>query len=368
MKAKVLTENLLRSLTRLGRIISPKTQTPILQCIKIEAKKDGLYLTATNAETTETVWVGGKIEKEGELCVSSKVLMDFVSSLPPGTTSIELSEEILHVSCLGFKATIPTFLANEFPVSAVFDKEKATKINKKTLSLALLGIIFSSATDEGRPVLTGVKVRRVEDKTQFVATDGYRLSVKTIETEISGLTDLVIPAKALVEVSKIALEEKEEDEIYLGLIGSNQIGFVVGDTTIITRLIEGQYPNFERIIPKIYTTKIKTNKEQFLRAIKSAAIFARDNANIIRLSLMDGKILVTANAPQVGENKIEVEASIEGDGGEIAFNSKFLAECLMNLSSDEVIFEMTGSLNPGVFKPVGDDSYFHIIMPVRVQS
>jgi len=206
------------------------------------------------------------------------------------------------------------------------------------------------------------------DTTQFVATDGYRLSLRRVALAIKKLSGAIIPARSLSEVVKLGSEEKEEKTIRVGLAGARQAGFVVGDTTLLTRLIDGEYPNFERIIPKSFTTRALIEKEPFLRAVRSAAIFARDNANIVRLNLDKQKITVSANAAQVGTNSVEIEAKIDGDGGEIAFNSRFLMDFLTNFPEEEFLFEMTGALNSGVFKPVKDESYLHIIMPVRVTS
>ncbi len=217
-------------------------------------------------------------------------------------------------------------------------------------------------------MLTGIKVIEEGDKTLFVATDGYRLSLHKVDLTISKLSGAIIPAKALLEMVKLCSEEKEEKEIKVGLAGEHQAGFVVGDTTLLTRLIDGEYPNFERIIPKAFTTRALIEKEPFLQAVRSAAIFARDNANIIRMKLDKQKIVVSANAAQIGKNAVELGAKIDGDGGEIAFNSRFLLDFLTNFSEEEFLFEMTGSLNSGVFRPVKDDASLHIIMPVRVTS
>ena len=144
--------------------------------------------------------------------------------------------------------------------------------------------------------------------------------------------------------------------------------FVVGDTEIRTRLIDGDYPNFEKIIPTKYNTRVLLEKAALLSAAKSAAIFARDNANIVKLHIENQTVTISANTPQIGQNQVDVEANVDGEGGDMAINSRFLLECLSNFPGDELLFEMTGSLNPGVFRPVKDDSYLHIIMPVRVQG
>lgn len=368
MNIQALQENLLRSLTRVARVVPARPQLPILQNIKLSATKEGLEVTATNMETTETAWVGSKVEKAGETCVSARIFLEFVASLPPETVHLIQKEEVLHVSCGKFEAEFPTVSSTEFPQQPVFASKEAGSIDKDTLSKALSSVLFAAATDEGRPVLTGVKVIEDEGGTQLVATDGYRLSLRRVKLPIKKLSGAIIPARALSEVVKLGSEEKEEKNVRIGLAGEHQAGFSVGDTTLLTRLIDGEYPNFGRIIPKTFTTRALIGKEQFLKAVRSAAIFARDNANIVRLSLDKQRIVVSANAAQVGQNSIEMEAKIDGDGGEIAFNSRFLLDFLTNFPDDEFLFEMTGSLNSGVFKPVKDEEYLHIIMPVRVTT
>jgi len=368
MNAHLLQENLLRALTHVARVVPVRPQLPILQNIKLSVSNEGLEITATNTETTEVVWVGSKVEKSGEACVSARVFFEFVASLPPETIHIVQKEETLRISCGKFEAELPTIAASEFPSRPEFVSKDAGSIDKERFDEALGSVLFAAATDEGRPVLTGVKVVEEGDTTQFVATDGYRLSLRRVALAIKKLSGAIIPARSLSEVVKLGSEEKEEKTIRVGLAGARQAGFVVGDTTLLTRLIDGEYPNFERIIPKSFTTRALIENEPFLRAVRSAAIFARDNANIVRLNLDKQKITVSANAAQVGTNSVEIEAKIDGDGGEIAFNSRFLMDFLTNFPEEEFLFEMTGALNSGVFKPVKDESYLHIIMPVRVTS
>lgn len=364
----VLQENLLKSLTRITRVVPARPQLPILQNIKLVASKEGLEVTATNMESTETIWVGSKVEKEGGVCVSAKVFTEFISSLPPETVHIHVHEETLKASCGAFVAEFPTVSVTEFPPKPEFLSTEATAVDKEKVCSALSSVLYAAATDEGRPVLTGIKIVENGDETTFVATDGYRLSLHSVALTMSKLSNAVVPAKALLEVVKMSMEEKDEKEIRVGLAGEHQAGFVIGDITLMTRLIDGEYPKYERIIPKGFTTRARIEREPFLQAVKSAAIFARDNANIVRISLDNQKIIVSANAAQIGKNAIELQAKIDGDGGEIAFNARFLLDFLTNFSEEEFLFEMTGSLNSGVFRPVKDNSSLHIIMPVRVTS
>lgn len=368
MNIKLLQENLQKALTHITRIVPAKPQLPVLQNLKLVATKEGLEITATNMETTETIWVGGKVEKEGEICVSARVLFEFISTLPPDTVHMYVKDEQLLVSSGGFEAELPATAASEFPPSPTLSPKEVGSVNKEKFIAALSSVLFAAATDEGRPMLTGVKVIEDGEHTLFVATDGYRLSLYRMALSITKLSQAIVPAKALSEIVKLSGEEKSENEIKIGLAGEHQVGFVVGETTLLTRLLEGEYPNFERIIPKAFTTRALIEKESLLRAVRSAAIFARDNANIVRLNLDKQRIIVSANAAQVGKNSIELQAKIDGEGGEIAFNSRFLLDFLTNYQEEEFLFEMTGSLNSGVFKPVKDDSYLHIIMPVRVTS
>ena len=265
-------------------------------------------------------------------------------------------------------ATIPGVAASEFPPVSILKKKTGVKLDRTMFLDALTGVLFAAATDEGRPLLTGVKIANENGGALFAATDGYRLSMKKITSATLGAINLVIPARALLEVVKVSQEEKDVTSIEMVQTDEGQLVFVVGDTEIHTRPIAGEYPNIEKIVPTRHNTRVLVDKLSLLRAVKSAAVFARDNANILRLHIENQTVVVSANTPQVGENHVEIEAKVDGEGGDIAFNSRFLLEFLNGFAGEELLFEMTGSLNSGVFRPVKDDSYLHIIMPVRVAA
>ncbi len=368
MNISILQENLLKALTRTGRIVAQKTQLPIMQNVLLATDDARLKIVATTMETTEVVWAGAKVESEGGICVSSRLLTDLVMSLPQDTIHMVAREGSLHVRCNGVNATIPGVPASEFPPVSSLKKKTGMKLEKTTFLGALTGVLFAAATDEGRPLLTGVKIATGDGSALFAATDGYRLSMKKVASGKFGDIHLVIPARALSEVVKVSQEEKEVGVVEMVETEEGQMVFTIGDTEIHTRPIAGEYPDIEKIVPARHNTRVLVDKTSLLRAVKSASIFARDNANILRLHIENQKIIVSANTPQVGENHVEVEAKVDGDGGDIAFNSRFLLEFLNGFAGEELLFEMTGSLNSGVFRPVKDDSYLHIIMPVRVQS
>ena len=363
MKASLLQENLLPALIFVGKNVSFKAQIPITQHILLVVEKGFLRLATTNIETTTTTTVAVKTDKDGGICVPSKLFIELISSLPPGKVDLEEKEQLLTVTSRGYKATLPCVGREEFP-PVPEKKKKGAFINAKEFSTAVKSVLFAAATDEGRPLLTGIKIKKTGDDTLFVATDGYRLSLKKATLPLKGDFDKVIPGKALSHV----LQMNEDGDLEFEEVEDGQIGFFVGDNEVYTRVIEGEYPAFDKIIPKTNTTSVVLEKEVLVKAVKTAAIFAKDNANIVRFHFEDKTMSVSANTPQIGESKVDVDVEVDGDGGDIAFNSRFLLDFLNNVNAEKLVFEMTGSLNPGVFKIAGDDTFLHIIMPVRVQG
>ena len=367
MKTTILQEHLIKLLSRVNKIITPKTHLPVLSTILLETHDGQLKGTATSPESTIIVLANAKVDKEGGVCVPAKTILEFVASLPQDKVVMEEKDGHLTMVCNGYRASIPCMAKEEFP-PVVTKGKHGVKIAKESALDAIRAVSYAAATDEGRPILTGVRITGKDKETTLVATDGYRLSLKTIRTEQNTDLSATIPARALIEAGHIGDEEKEEKTITLSPVVDGQIGIFVADTEIYARALDGEYPNYEKIIPRSFTTSAVVDKEQFLRAVKSASIFARDNANIVKIHFENDEITIAANAPQTGENTVTMGAKTKGDAGDIAFNSRFLLEYLNNLPEDQFVFEMTGSLNPGAFRPVGDESALHIIMPVRVQS
>lgn len=364
----VLQENLLQALNKTSRIVSIKPQLPILGNVLITAEAGQLSVTASNLEITTVVSVGAKVEKPGGICVPARLVTELVSTLSPETIHLNIKEGALNIIGAGAQAKIPGVAVNEFPPVITKSAKRSERFSKSVLLTSLNKVLFAAATDEGRPLLTGVKIVLQEDRLVLASTDGYRLAVTSLPSSIKQLEPLVVPSRALAEVFKVGAEAKETDEIEFSQAEDEQLVFTIDKTKIITRPISGEYPNYEKIIPKAFGTRALLDKAGFTRAVKSAAIFARDNANIVRLTIDKQRLTVSANTPQVGENRVELAAKVDGEGGEIAFNSRFLLEFLNNFSEEELLFEMTGSLNPGVFRPVKDENCLYVVMPVRVQG
>lgn len=371
MKVSILQENFSKALATVSRTVASKATLPVLANILIATEKGRLKLSSTNLETSINLWLGAKIEKEGAITIPARAITEFVSSLPAGKIDLEVKETALLVSSNSFKASFTGMAASEFPKIPSFTGKEVLSFEKEGLPQVLSQVVFAASQDEGRPVLTGVLLKRGGKQISLVATDGYRLSIKKVPVASSSLKeDLLIPAKTLLEVARVSQEAgSEEEAIKMGLTKEkNQVIFLLPDAELSSRLIEGDFPDFTKIIPTSAETRATFDKEEFLRAAKIASIFAREQANIVKLKVEKGRLRVTSETPQLGANESEIEAKVEGEGLEIAFNCRFLLDFLGSMTDEEIVLETNDPLSPGVFKGGADPSFTHIIMPVRIQT
>jgi DNA polymerase-3 subunit beta len=231
-------------------------------------------------------------------------------------------------------------------------------------------VTFAAATDEARPILTGVLAKFEGNQLTLAAADNYRIAVKTIPIlDAVEETSVVVPARSLHELSRVLADT--EDPIDLVLSPSrNQILFHLEGVDLVSRLIDGQFPNYQQVIPKSYTTRAMVDRDQLLKAVRLASLIASSSANIVKLHVgKDAETGVTVSAAaDVGDNKSDVEAQVEGDGTTIAFNARYLIDVLANVSADRFSIELNGPLSPGVFRPVEDGQYVHVVMPVKTTS
>lgn len=373
MKFTLSQENLARSLSFLNHVVSSKPTLPILGNILVEAQKGNLVFLSTNLETAVVIKTQAKISKEGKVTFPARIAQEFVAQLPKGEISVELSDSHLTLSLGKFKATLTTTPAEEFPNVPEAGEKETLLLSPEDFSLALSQVTFSAAQDEGRPVLTGVLWQKKGGNLTLIATDGYRLSFrKTAVPKIPQDFSIIVPAKTLSEVVRLLSEEKVKGEKLKVFYkeGQNQIGFESQGIRLISRIIEGQFPDWERIVPKEFQIKCTLEREEFLQAVKIASIFARDSGNIVKITIDGNTLTLKANSAQIGENESRVSAKIEGGKGEIAFNYRYVIEALSAITTEKVVFEMIGALNPAVFRPSGkeQEDFYHIVMPVRVQG
>jgi DNA polymerase III subunit beta len=372
VKLSVMQENLARGLSVVSRAVSTRSTLPVLANVLLKTEDAGLKLTATNLEIGITYWVPGKIESDGATTVPAKLLTDYVNALQGGERiDLELlAGETLHLRSGRFESHIKGISADEFPAIQTAGDRPTTRIAQNVLRTALEETAFAAASDEARPILTGVLARFEGDTVTLAAADNYRIAVKTIPILDSvPETSVVIPARALNELARVLSDVDQPIDVVLAQ-ARNQILFHLDGVDLVSRLIDGQFPNYQQVLPQSHTTRAVLDREELLRAVRPAALIAHESANIVKLQIEsngESGVTVSANA-EVGDHVGQVEASVEGDGTTIAFNARYLADVLTNVEADQFALELNGPLSPGVFKPVGDDRYVHVVMPVRTTS
>lgn len=368
MKIILQAETLQKKLSYLNKAVSGRTQLPILSTILIESYDGKLQLSTTDLEIGIQTHIPATIKEEGAVAVPARTFTELINSLPSGEITLQTTESGMDVVTKRTKSHFQTMSASEFPKLFEEKGEKVAQFLSHDLKKDFSYVIFASSTDAARAQLTGVLVEKEEGGFLLVATDGYRLSLKhnKIQDLAAGGERMIIPARVFREVVSLK-DEGEEVGMFIAQ-DKNQVLFELKETILVGRLIEGAFPNYEKIIPADHSLRATVDREELLKAAKICSIFARESANIIKLALLEGKIVVSSQTPSLGENTVDVEADVVGEGNEIAFNAKYLLDILSVLDVKEVLFEMTGPLNPGVFKLKEDPSFLHLIMPIRLQG
>jgi DNA polymerase-3 subunit beta len=377
MKLSCLQENLKRGLAIVGHAVAGKSTLPVLSNILLASDDGRLKLAATNLEIGITCWIGAKIEEEGAVTIPAKLLSDVVSGLPNDKIMLELDSrtQTVGLRCARYEATIKGIEADEFPVIPTISEARPTAaFPPDLLREAIDQVAFAAATDDTRPVLAGVLMRLKGKTATFAAADGFRLALRTIELPepVAEPHEEIIPARALLELGRIIGDAEGNVEITVTPTGG-QVLFHTESTDLVSRLIEGRYPDIERIIPSSHATRTVLETQELAKAVKLASFFATASSNIVRLTfesggeLSPGKLTISANAAEVGDNKGVLDGMVHGDGGQIALNVKFLSEALNAIKTPQIAIETQTAQNPGVFKPVGAEGYLHIVMPMTVR-
>lgn len=369
MKITVQTTDLKKNLGIVNRGVGLRPQLPILSGVLLKVTKEEVSLVSTDLEVSFWVRVPAQIEEEGELVLPAKLFSELVSSLPMGNIVLESIKNTLTIKTKGIETEIVGQEIEDFPV---IPRAGKTQISFKggDFRQKIERVCVSSAKDDARPVLMGVLWELGKEKVILAATDGYRLGVDNLvmsKTNLENETRLILPARSLQEVSKV-LAETGTDTFGVEFEKENQqVIFTVGEIEVTSRLIAGEFPPYQQIMPNTYTTKVVFGKTDLLEAVKRASLFARDSANIVKMSIEKGQLVVRAESSQLGSNMTEIEAEIEGDELTVSFNARYLLDYLNVCATDRVIWETEGELKPSVFVSEGDTSWTQVIMPVRVQ-
>ncbi|MBI3985271.1 MAG: DNA polymerase III subunit beta [Candidatus Levybacteria bacterium] len=368
MKVSFLSDNLTKKISFINHAVSVRSQLPILSNFLLEAKNGKLTISATDLEIGIISSITANTEEEGLVTVPAKNFSDLFSNIVSQKISLETEGNVLKLKGKNIRATFQTIPAEDFPRLYKDIGEEILSLAKKDIEEFLARVSFAAAIDAARPALSGILLENQKDGLCLVATDSYRLSFQktTLKASKSLEKPIIIPARVIKEMLFI-----KEDEGEIGFHVSsenNQIIITQGDSIVIGRLIDATYPTYTKIIPTQATTKVEIDREDLLNAIRICSVFARETANIVKFTVEKEKLIVSANSPSVGEDLVEIEAKLNGEENEIAFNAKYLIDILSILTAEVLIFEMTGPLNPGVFKIKGDNSFLHLIMPIRVQQ
>jgi DNA polymerase-3 subunit beta len=375
MKVTVLQENLTRGLSAVSRAVSPRSTLPVLANVLIATDEGRLRLSATNLEMGITCWIGAKIEEEGSTTVPARTFADLVNTMPDNQVhlSLDARTQTLHIQSGASKNDVKGIDAQEFPPMPVPDFDNAIHIPVADFKEMIQQVAFAASTDEARPVLMGVLVNVDKDTVTMAAADGFRLSVRktTLTAVAPAPVTAIIPARALSELARIATDGEQEVQMVIPK-GRGQVVFRVKDAELVSQLIDGTFPDYQQIIPRSYKSRTLVSTASLLKACKQAEIFAREGSNIVRLNiknsgeLQPGEVEISAHSEETGKNETLVEATVDGVPLLIAFNVKFLREVLEVVKTPNVAIETSAPNAPGVVKPVGDEHFLHVIMPMHL--
>jgi DNA polymerase-3 subunit beta len=375
MKVSVLQENLAHGLNIVSRAVSTRSTLPVLSNVLVATDEGRLRLSATNLEMGITFWTGAKIQEEGSITVPARTFTELVNTLTDQQIDMSLTVRTQTLNIRGGSSTtdFKGIDAQEFPPMPVADLSDGIQINIADLKEMIQQVVFAASTDEARPILTGVLMTVQDNTITMASADGFRLSVRKAElsSPISRPVSAVIPAKALGELARIMADGDQAVTMLLPP-GRGQVIFRLKDVELVSQLIEGTFPDYEQIIPRSYQTRSVISTSAFLKACKQAEIFAREGSHIARINILPGGELqpgtveISGQSEETGFNQTVVDASIEGQPLLIAFNVRFLREVLDVLRSPNVALETTADTAPGVIRPVGEDNFLHVIMPMHL--
>ena len=375
MKVTCLQENLAKGLGIVSRAVALRSTLPITANVLLATDHGRIKLAATNLDIALSCWIGGQIEEEGAITVPARLLADFVNSLPADKIAMTLAPRSKQVKlvCARNEATIGGMDADDCPPIPSVEGD-TLEIDAKMLREAIQQVVFSAATDDSRPVLTGVDLVVEGDQLTLAAADGFRLAVRTLKLKkkVSERQEVIVPAKALSELNRL-LQDQEDPVAMTFNSNKTQVLFRLKDIELVAQLIQGTFPDYSRLIPKEWGSRAVVEVRDFLQETKIASIFARDGSGIVRITFENGAdgtpghMTVSARAEEIGDNTGALDATVEGEPAKIAFNGKYLQEVLAVLDGGRVALETTGPSQPGVIRPLDNDTYVHVVMPMFVQ-
>ena len=368
MKLFCSQKDLEAALNIVNKAISSNNTLPVLNNILIKAEGKKLHFSATNLEIAISYFVDADVRGEGAITIPAKLITSYVSLLTDEKMELSIGDGMsLLIQSSTSTTKIKGISADEFPLIPKVEAEHSFTIGTSDLDAAIAETVFAASTNISRPVLSGVYFILDGGEMKMVATDSYRLAERklTLGTKIEGKFTCIVPAKTIAELGKVT-NRSEAKEVSIS-VSKNQILFKVGNVELVSRLIEGKFPDYERIIPKEGKTKVDVSVEDLSLVLKRVSLFAKENNNSVRLSATnDGKLLVSTDETKVGEEKAEVAIKIEGENNKISLNSQYMLDVLTYVNDEKIVLEMSDKLSPAVIRPVKREDYIYIIMPLKV--
>jgi len=361
MKLQVTQENLNRALNSVAKVANTRGTLPILANVLIKTSNNRLSLSATNLDIAITHYIGAKVKEEGSITVPARLMQDFVGSLPDGVIELDLQETKLHVTTDQYQSVVNGIVADDFPVMPAITSGKKWTIKSGVFKKALQQVVFAASSDETRPVLTGVLLQTIDGKLYMAATDSYRLAEKALGTNKQAV-NLLVPASSLQDLLRVI---GDDDEISV-THDDQQVLFQVGDIELVTRLVDGKYPDYRKLIPEKFTTQATVKKADFTNVTKVSSLFARESAGSVTIEVDEkaAQLSIRSVASQLGENTATAPAKVSGNGS-VTLNSRYLLDALGALSGDEVVFGFNGKLEPTLLSDPSAPDYRHIVMPLK---
>lgn len=362
MKLQVTQENLSKALGAVARVANNRNTLPILSNVLLKTDNNRLSIAATNLDIAITQFVGSKIEREGAITVPAKLMQDFISSLPDDVLELDLKDNKLNITTDKYQSSINGTAADDFPIMPAIEGGITWKVPAATFKKALSQVVFAASSDEARPVLTGVYFNNAGNEIMVAATDSYRLAESKLGKNKAEVNFLV-PSTAASDLLRIIVDGDKEVSI---THDDQQVMFNVGDATLVARLIEGNYPDYRKLIPTKFSTVAKLKKADFLNVTKVSSLFARESAGSITIKTDKAQQVISINAvaSQLGENTAKADAEVTSDG-EVTLNSRYLIDALNAFSADEVEFCFNGKLEPCIIRSSSEPTYLHLVMPLR---
>lgn len=374
MKLISVQENLKKGLLLVSHGTGKNINLPILNNVLIKAYQNTIELISTNLEIGIIHKLRGKVEEDGEFTVDAKIITEYVNLLPSENVEIEEIDGELKIECDNFKTKIKGESAKDFPLIPSVPQDNYYSCTTGDMKKALNSVAFAVSNSENRIELAGVLFNFEDDKLILVATDSYRLAEKAITVKANGDFNnqkLIVPARTVQELLRILSNYNSEDlnfeqngEVKIS-ISDNQILFTIDSVELVSRLINGQYPDYKQIIPDKSKTEVITSKQNLSRAVKAVAIFSKTGINDVNLEFKNNKIVISASSGQSGESRVDVDAEISGIDNEVAINYRYLVDGLNNIVSDKVKLSVVSNNTPCVLTADKDDNYLYVVMPIR---